>query len=163
MISAILALSVRQPFAAALFRGKSIEVRSRFPGGRNPQIGETILIHAGKEVWAGWEGLENWESSPFALRDFWRKPDALPRGCIVGDAVFTGVERYRTAEEFAADAEEHWNNPAWFESAKNEGGCLVGLKFRDAREWREPVPFRGALGWFVVKTDTLAEVERASG
>ena len=159
----MLALSVRQPWAEALFRGKTVEIRSRFPVGRNPQIGETVLIHAGKDLWPGWEGLENWENSPFALRDFWRKPDALPRGRIVGDAVFCGVERYRTPEAFAADMQEHWNNPAWFEDAKNEGGCVVGLKFRDAHQWREPVEARGALGWFVITEEQFNTETRRRG
>lgn len=161
------ALSVRQPWAEAMFRGKFVEVRATVPVGRQPRIGERIFIHAGKE-WFHTDNKEIRESlleftgAPWNSCGWWKNPELTPRGALLGTVTFAGVTRYRVPEHFAAEVAEHWNDPCWFDSYENNGGC-VGLRFENPKKLPKPILFKGALGFFEAPftfADELASVEK---
>jgi hypothetical protein len=120
------ALSIKQPWATLLVRGrKSIEVR-RWPTARRGRV----LIHAARvpdpraEAWA-WIGPELLEATRLG-------------GGIIGEAELVQCLTYRDAGEFAADRPRHLNDSAWFEQP-----VLYGFVFANVA----PVPFRSYPGW----------------
>jgi hypothetical protein len=119
---ALVALSVRQPWAALLVAGrKTVEVRTWPTRRRGP-----VLIHAGKladDRPEGWALIDTPELTELARL----------RGGIVGVGELVGCERYATAEAFAAAAGRHRNAPEWF---RPEG--LYGFVFHNLR----PVAYR---------------------
>ena len=125
-LPARIALSIKQPWAALLVAGrKTLEIRTWGTRFRGP-----VLIHAGKipddrpEAWA-------WiDSSELAVA-------AESRGGIVGEASIIGCRMYRTKKSFAADRDDHLNDPDWFQSP-----VMFGFEFRDARL----LPFHPAMG-----------------
>ena len=117
MRSKLLAISVRQPWAALLVAGvKTVEVRTWPTRTRGP-----VLIHAAKTADPrpeGWALVSTPELQSLA---------AL-RGGIIGTAELTACIRYRTAEAFAEAAESHRNAPEWFRPAG-----LYGFVFQRPR------------------------------
>jgi hypothetical protein len=98
----ILAISIKQPWAALLVAGlKTVEVRTWAT-----RVRGRVFIHAAK---AADPRPDGWRLVTPELR-----PLAALRGGIIGAADLTACVRYRTAEQFAAAAEEHRNSPAWF-------------------------------------------------
>jgi hypothetical protein len=130
----LVALSVKQPWAALLVAGvKTVEVRT-WPTARRGRV----LIHAGKvadDRPEGWALIDTPE-----LLDL-----ARLRGGIIGVAELTGCVSYPTAEAFAAATADHRNEPDWFRP-----GGLHGFVFRDAR----PIayhPYPGRTMFFAVE------------
>lgn len=128
------ALSVRQPWAALLAAGaKTLEIRSWLTHYRGP-----VLIHAAKlpdRRSEAWEHVASPEIDRFTNLI----------GGIIAEAHVVGCRAYNTYEAFAADRDDHLNDPAWFVPP-----CLYGFEFRDAR----PVPFVPVVGqmkFFTVK------------
>jgi uncharacterized protein (UPF0264 family) len=126
------ALSLKQPWATLLVHGrKTIEVRRW----ATPRRGR-VLIHASRtpdERPAAWARL------PVELRDF-----ARLGGGIVGEATLTDCVTYRDRATFAADRDQHLNDPAWFRKPP-----VYGFRFANAR----PLPFHrysGRLYFFEV-------------
>ena len=81
---------------------KTVEVRTWATRTRGP-----VLIHAAKSTDPrpdGWRLIDTLELHALA---------AL-RGGLIGSADLIACVRYRTPEEFAAAAESHRNNAAWF-------------------------------------------------
>lgn len=130
------ALSLKQPWATLVVRGlKTVEVR-RWPTARRGRV----LIHAAS---VPDERPQAWVRVPEELREEARR---LNRG-IVGAGQLIGCIAYRTAEEFGADRDQHWNDPDWF-----AGPVLYGFTFAEL----EALPFRPYPGWmrfFPVRED----------
>jgi uncharacterized protein (UPF0264 family) len=119
-------LSLKQPWATLLAHGlKTIEVR-RWPTDRRGKI----LIHAAR---VPDHRPEAWDKLPLELHDA-----ARAVGGIIGEGELTGCVRYETAKEFAADQQQHLNDPSWFQPPR-----LYGFKFVDLK----PLPFRLFPGW----------------
>ncbi len=139
MPSKILALSVKQPWAALIVAGvKTVEVRTWATRTRGP-----VLIHAAKtaddrpEGWALINSLE-------------LKALAALRGGLIGVADLTSCVRYRTAEAFSEAVESHRNAPGWFRPAG-----LYGFVFQNPR----PIAYHACPGrtlFFTVEGITLS-------
>lgn len=182
------ALSIRQPWAWAILNaGKRVENREWDPHGGNVGqarnlIEATVLIHAGKGCTVDeYEGAvdflrdvyaaQPWEGSTVVPR---LKNPALTRGALVArarladlittdefghrwpslagsEAAFCQLcRRYQAAADFRCPKADPWAIP----------GC-VGLVLADVEPLGEPIPFKGALGFFNVPDELL--VERAPG
>ena len=122
----MLALSVKQPWAALLAHGvKTVEVRTWPTPRRGP-----VLIHASKtpdsrpEAWA-------WITTPTL------EESAAILGGVIGKAELADCIQYPTAVRFEADRGRHLNAPEWFV----EGG-LYGFVFRAAH----PIAYHACRG-----------------
>jgi len=112
----VVALSVRQPWAALLVTGlKTVEVRTWPTRRRGP-----VFIHAAK---VPDERPEAWAGIPAELLEL-----AALRGGLIGQGELTDCVRYETAEAFAAAAAAHRNPPEWFRP-----GGLYGFVFQNLR------------------------------
>ncbi len=125
-MSKIYALSIKQPWAALLVRGKkTIEVR-RWPTARR----ERILIHAAR--------IPDERPEPWAHIDAELEPLARQLGGIVGIATLTGCTTYHSIETFTADRAHHLNEAAWFVPP-----VLYGFRFSTPQS----LPFVRYPGW----------------
>jgi hypothetical protein len=115
MPAKLLAISVKQPWAALLVAGvKTVEVRTWPTRARG-----RVLIHAAR--------------APDARPDGWAlvaTPElrvlAECRGGLIGAAELTACVRYASAEEFAGATGAHRNNPDWYRP-----GGLYGFVFQN--------------------------------
>jgi hypothetical protein len=102
----LVALSVKQPWAALLVAGrKTVEVRT-WPTRRRGRV----LIHAGKiadDRPEGWTLIDTPELTELARL----------RGGIIGVGELADCVRYATAEAFIAATEQHRNAREWFRPA----------------------------------------------
>lgn len=155
------ALSIRQPHASLLLIGpKRYETR----GWRLPQAlaGKRTAIHAAKsdsdlleiaeyiaERRDGGPADETMDAYIRAIRAAgFENLSAMPRGCVIGSVVFpTCVE--------AQHASDHHNMGDF------SAGRFAWLA-AEPRLLREPVPFRGKLGFFNVPDDLLLETPMVS-
>ena len=120
------ALSLKQPWAALLVAGlKTVEVR-KWPTARRGRI----LIHAAR---VPDDRVEGWNLVTPQLLDA-----AQLLGGIIGVGDLVECVAYRSAEAFAADEQQHRNDPSWFLPP-----LLYGFKFTNVT----PVPFRPYPGW----------------
>jgi hypothetical protein len=132
------ALSLKQPWAALLAAGrKTIEVR-RWATRRRGRV----LIHASR---VPDERPEAWRHVSPDLADL-----ARLRGGIVGVGELVACVAYLTPAAFAADCEQHLNEPSWFQPPRLYGFRFAGLRL---------LPFRRYPGWmhfFPVKDEAEA-------
>jgi hypothetical protein len=135
----MVALSLKQPWAALLAHGlKTIEVR-RWPTARR----ERILIHAAR---VADERPEAWARVPAEVL-----PTARLLGGIIGAGDLTGCVTYRDLAAFAADQPRHLNELAWFEEPALHGFVFANLTV---------LPYRRYPGWmrfFRVPDDPLPQ------
>lgn len=117
MRTRILAISVKQPWAALIVAGvKTAEIRTWPTRTRG-----RVLIHAAKAADGrpeGWALVNTPELKALA---------AL-RGGIIGAAELTACVRYRTTAAFARAAGSHRNDPGWFDARG-----LYGFVFQNPR------------------------------
>lgn len=117
MNESVLALSVKQPWAALLVAGsKTVEVRAWATRVRGP-----VLIHAAKVPDPrpeGWALVTTPDLLALAAR----------RGGIIGGASLVDCVRYDTPEAFAAARASHHNAPEWFRATG-----LYGFVFQRPR------------------------------
>lgn len=117
MNAPLLALSVKQPWAALIVAGlKAVEVRTWATRVRGP-----VLIHASKipdPRPEGWALVATPEVRALAAR----------RGGILGTATLSDCVKYDTAEAFAAACTAHRNAPEWYRAAG-----LYGFVFHSPR------------------------------
>lgn len=117
MAEPLLALSVKQPWAALLVAGlKSIEVRTWATRVRGP-----VLIHASTRADPRPEGWALIATPELRAR-------ASRRGGILGTATLADCVKYDTAEGFAAANSAHRNAPEWFRPTG-----LYGFVFQSPR------------------------------
>jgi hypothetical protein len=116
MAEPLVALSVKQPWAALLAAGvKTIEIRSWATRRRG-----RVLIHAGKipdDRPEAWDRINTPELK--ALAEL--------RGGIIGVGELIACKGYASARSFTADAALHLNEPDWFVPKLN------GFVFRNLR------------------------------
>jgi len=145
-------LTVRQPWARALFRGKSVENRSRNIAGdyRGP-----VAIHAAKTYGSY---AEFHTAAKFIARNTGQLPPMVtPRGLgvILGVADLVDAHPFslRTCGIFDETSEHpHAGCSPW---AFTDGWHLV---FENPRELAEQIPFKGALGLRHLDDDTTARI-----
>jgi len=117
-------LSVSQPFADLIIRGrKTIELRTW-----NTSFRGEFLVHAPLKI---------------RTRDCARLniTGSLPTGAIVGKAVLYDVRRYGSPEAVRSDYDEHYAGTG-FENRR------FGFLLRSPKAFKEPIPYRGRLGFF---------------
>lgn len=168
------ALSIRQPWAHAILHfGKRVENRE---WERAPEwmIGKTFLLHAAK----GCTRDEYLGAAAF-MEDIcashpWEGSTILPglpkltRGAIIGRAKLAGVVSIGEVGGHAypvgplpmscAWCGEHANAPGGYACRKANPWAIpgaLGLLLADVETIDEPVPFKGALGFFEVPEATL--------
>jgi hypothetical protein len=96
------ALSLKQPWATLLVRGrKTVEVR-RWPTARRGRV----LIHAAQ---VPDDRPEGWALVPAELQE-----EARLLGGIVGAGDLWSCIGYRSVQAFTADQARHLNEPSWF-------------------------------------------------
>lgn len=143
----IVALSIKQPWAALLVHGlKTIEVR-RWPTRRRGPV----LIHAARRPDRRQEGWKRILTPEVA------KTAELVGG-IIGSAELTDCVLYRSADHFAADKQLHLNDPSWF-----QGPRLYGFKFAKMAAFDVFCPLRGKVLFFPVEVATLLPKGAAEG
>jgi ASCH domain len=135
----LVALSVRQPWAALLVGGrKTIDVRT-WP----TKLRGAILIHAGKvpdKRPDGWVWVDSPDLSVYANST----------GGVIGIADLVECVTYRSAEAFAADRGRHRNSVEWFRPP-----VLYGFRFENPRPVRFE-PYKGNTFFFPVKGMSLS-------
>lgn len=124
------ALSIQQPWAYCITSGtKRVENRSWYAHYRG-----ILLIHAGKRYQTGMEHeihADSPEVDPVGML-------GAPRGAIVG--VCRLVDCIRPGEDLRLPADQRiWSDPDQYK-----------FLLADVREFAEPIPYKGALGFFDV-------------
>ena len=117
-------ISIQQPWAWLIVSGqagKDVENRTRWHYKHRGRV----QIHAGKVI-------DNDPASFAKSREYIASlgiqiPDTLPTGCLVGEAMITGVVTE--------------SDSPWFEGP-------VGINLADPLAYTEPIPCRGMLGIF---------------
>ena len=145
-------MTVRQPWARALFRGKDVENRSRNIAGayRGP-----VAIHAAKTYGSY---AEFHTAAKFIARNTGILPLMVgPRGLGVILGVADLVDAHQFSLRTCGIVDETGEHPTagcspW---AFTDGWHLV---FENAREIVEPIPFTGALGLRTLDDETTARV-----
>ena len=124
-------ISVRQPWAWALFHGKDIENRPWATHYTGP-----LLIHASKTF--DYDGLK-WiqKNFPITIAPFIPGTDFLSFGAIIGKVRMT-------------DCIIHSSSP-WFFGP-------YGFLFTDPVEFKTPIPYRGRLKFFDVPDELIKEL-----
>jgi len=185
------ALSIRQPWTWAILNaGKRCENRGWDPNGSNVAqarrlVGSTIFLHAGKGCTLDeYEGARDFMADRLLAGDQ-RAPlpgaetlpalGDLPRGFLVARALLVGL--VRTSE--GGHRWRWWENRACLLCGGNVPsedreqttcpkaapwaipGCL-GLILADVVPLAEPVPFKGALGFFEVDEREIDAYQRAA-
>lgn len=117
MASQLVAISVKQPWAALLAAGvKTIEIRTW----RTRRLGP-VLIHASKrpdERPIAWKKITTPELTELASL----------RGGFIGIGDIVDCRCYESLSAFAVDSESHHNEPDWFAPPR-----LYGFVFRNLR------------------------------
>jgi hypothetical protein len=140
MPQSLLALSLKQPWAALVVHGvKTMEIRRWPTRHRGP-----VVIHASRQVDPR---PEAWEAVTAAVR-----PTAELRGGLIGGVVLRDCRAYRDQASFAADCGRHLNRPEWFEPP-----ALYGFDLVQPRAFF----FRRFPGWFKLFAVELTDAEWA--
>jgi hypothetical protein len=145
----LMAISIRQPWAALIVHGrKTIELRS-WPTTRRG----TILIHASKTIDDDRRAWSLVDTPEFAAT-------AALSGGVIGQVELMDCITYATRSEFAADGERHRAGPEWFRLPRygfvfakprrvefirwpgntNFFGVRAALRFLKSRSKRPPTP-----------------------
>lgn len=130
------ALSLWQPWASLIAIGAK-RIETRHWSAPRSLWGQRIAIHAakrGSELWL----LEEWPFSEYDL-------EPLPLGAIVATAV---IARCTEITELGAAELEH-EHPHEYAFGNYEPGRFAWV-LRDVERLAEPIPFRGAQGFFDV-------------
>ena len=122
-------LSLKQPFADLLALGeKSIELRKW-----NTKFRGKFLIHASKNI-----DKEACERLDIDIEN-------LGKGAIIGSAFLYDVKEYKNQEEFNRDKQKHFSI-----IRKYFDGYKYGFLVKDARMFKNSIPYSGKLGFFEV-------------
>ena len=122
-------LSLKQPYADLLaFGEKTIELRKWYTKFR----GE-FLIHASKNI-----DLQACERLDIDI-------DKLTIGAIISSAFLYDFKEYSNQEEFNKDKQKHFSI-----LSKYFDGYKYGFLVKDARMFKELIPYSGKLGFFEV-------------
>ncbi|UCZ88654.1 hypothetical protein [Gordonia sp. WA4-43] len=142
------ALTIRQPWAWAIFHGKNIENRTQMWNYRGP-----LAIHAGKQASeAGWRDRRV-RDAVVAAPPHWPQPTDL--GVILGvadlvDIHFAGDDCTKTCSTWGD------RTPGIFEPR----GAITHLVLENPRKLIEPIPARGALGLWNLADDVERLIRR---
>ena len=113
--ASLLALSVKQPWAALLVSGlKTVEVRRW-----RTEVRGRVLIHAARipdDRPEGWARLTD-EARPLAEM----------RGGVIGEGSLAECKRYNDGDEFMGEGELHFNAAEWYDPP------MYGFRFAEVR------------------------------
>lgn len=148
-------LTVQQPWAWAIFHGKTIENRTQQWTYRGP-----LAIHAGQR-WS-----ERGAQSPL-VRDAFRRDEPHYNGgklpsWLFHSAVILGVVDLVDVHPSAGCCEP-WGESAYVEHGGRERRQIVHLVLENPRLLSEPIPCKGALGLWTPPADVLEQLGSASG
>lgn len=133
------AISLWQPWASAMALGlKRIETRHWSTNVRGP-----VAIHAAKR----WTGEEREFAQDMVERYQVTELLSPPLGAIVAVGFLFSVHRTDQLLDLASAQEQDWGN---------YGPERFGWRFRDIVRLAEPIPFKGAQGFFDVPDEVLA-------
>jgi hypothetical protein len=158
------AISLWQPWASAIALGsKRVETRSWGTKYRGP-----IAIHAAKRLKINelihYHSCWNWQGAMHGLDWTWGKdervPFNLPLGAIVATAHLTDCrhsETFTVGELETPRIGPKGESYRWTEGQMGDFGLgRFGWVLADIRPLAEPVPFKGAQGFFNVPDELLA-------
>ena len=125
------ALSLKQPYAELILNGKKkVETRTW-----NTEFRGEFYIHASGNI------------DEVVMKDHGVNETRLPKMCLVGTAMLVDVKKYESNKEFLADKENMVKRmPKSWESKTKYGFIL-----KDVRRLKNPIPYKGSLGFFEVK------------
>lgn len=138
------ALTIKEPWASAIVHGtKNIENRTWL---RESMIGEVIAIHASKTS-ADERSYEICQDIASCFPEGPHDPDLEAPGCIIGTARIVSI--------LSEGEEEGRIDPAlwpWFEGP-------YGYELAEVEALAKPIPCKGALGFWEVDANVLAEMQ----
>lgn len=148
------AISIWQPHASLVGRGKVHETRSWSTSHRGP-----TAIHAGKHFTQDERDLYCSEPFKTALKEFWFFDQELPLGAIVAVANLVACKPTKgTKNEFGSGPKY----AGWVHGLSREDRAFgdftpgrFGWEFADVIILPEPIPYRGAQGLFDVPDNLL--------
>lgn len=136
----MLALSIKQPWAQLIICGlKPIEIRTWLPPKKI--IGQRVYIHASKnyDYKAPKNAHELFESVRSEVQEYMY-------GALLGTAVLADAYRYDyDCGRWIDEQSQHLNCIEWLE------GNTTAFVFADPQPLKEPIPYRGQLGFFEVR------------
>lgn len=139
------ALTVRQPWASAIFWGKDIENRSQLWGYR----GQIAIHAAATDSQAGWD-------SPLVRDAFGGRVDiegrTVPRSAILGTVELVDCH------PDGPGCCRPWGESSYVEHGGRVRSNVTHLVFENAVLLDEPIPCRGALGLWTLPTDIVAHL-----
>jgi hypothetical protein len=135
------ALSIQQPWAYCITNGtKRVENRTWYGHHRG-----LLLIHAGKRYQTGMENPIHADSPEVDIAGMMRSP----RGAIVG--VCRMIDCVKPGEDARLAADQRiWSDPEQFK-----------FVVADVSEFAQPIPYKGALGFFDIPDSVVAEAMKA--
>lgn len=145
------ALTVQQPWAAAIFRGKNVENRTQLWTYRGP-----LAIHAGTR-WSA-RGSRN----PLVLKALYQYDDKITalNPCAYDTGVILGtVELVDCHPEAGCCAP--WGESNYVEHGGRERRSVTHLVLENPRRLRDPISCRGALSLWTPPPDVLDQIRRA--
>lgn len=122
-------LSVSQPYADLIIQGrKTIELRTW-----NTRFRGEFLVHAPLKVRTD------------ACKMLGIPVDGLRTGVIIGRVELYGVKKYSTVAELKSDYGKHF-------AIREYHDHRYGFLLRNPKELRVPIPYKGSLGFFEVRS-----------
>lgn len=139
------ALTVQQPWAWAIFHGKTIENRTQLWSYRGP-----LAIHAGMRV-----SERGWDNE--IVHDSYLAAHCPPidLGAIIGIVDLVDVHP-------DAGCCRPWGESAYVEHGGRERRRITHLVLENPRKLAEPIPCKGALGLWTPPGDLLHELEEVT-
>jgi hypothetical protein len=122
-------LSLKQPYAFLLSSGKKIIELRKW----NTKFRGEFLIHSSKKI-----DIEN-------CRRLRIDDSNLITGAIIGCAFLYDVKKYSNNEDFIKDKNRHFAADIRYTE-----GYRYGFLVKDAKEFPQPIPYSGKLGFFEV-------------
>jgi hypothetical protein len=163
------ALTVQQPWAWAIFHGKTIENRTQQWSYRGP-----LAIHAGARwsergcaddrvlrAYTAWLGFERWEG-PFGGSTYGPiDPSYDTDGELIELSSIVGLVDLVDCHPDAGCCQP-WGETAYVERGGRERRHIIHLVLENPRELPAPIPCRGALGLWTPPEDIRAQIEEAA-
>lgn len=144
------ALTVQQPWATAIFRGKNIENRTQLWTYRGP-----LAIHAGTR-WS-----TRGSRDPLVLKALFPYDDftSLNQRAHATGAIIGTVELVDCHPEAGCCAP--WGESSYVEHGGRERRSVTHLVLENPLRLREPIPCRGALGLWTPPADVVDQIRSA--
>lgn len=137
-------LSVSQPFAHLITsRQKSIELRSW-----NTNFRGEFFIHAPLKVRTS-------DTKRLKNKKGIQLPSPLHTGAIIGKAELVDIKKYQSIKEIVKDSKMHLASTKMQQYHLQKKGRCYGFILKNAKMFGIPIPCKGKLGFFGVKSSDL--------